>query len=43
MTRDAVHAIVKQVFAEAASRVRQRGAEFTAAAAHLDKAVAFLH
>jgi site-specific recombinase XerD len=40
MSRGAVHAIVKQVFADAAARVRQRGAEFNATGARLEQASA---
>jgi integrase/recombinase XerD len=40
MTRGAVHAIVKQVFADAAARVRQRGAEVNATAVRLEQASA---
>jgi integrase/recombinase XerD len=40
MTRGALHAIVKQVFANAASRLRERGGEFDATAFRLEKASA---
>jgi site-specific recombinase XerD len=40
MTRGAVHAIVKQVFANAAVRLRQRGAEFAVTAMRLEQASA---
>jgi integrase/recombinase XerD len=40
MTRGAVHAIVKQVFENAAFRFRQRGAEFSGTAARLEQASA---
>lgn len=40
MTRGALHAIVKQVFANAASRLRERGGEFDAMALRLEKASA---
>jgi integrase/recombinase XerD len=40
MTRGAVHAIVKQVFANAATRLRQRGADYAATAARVEQASA---
>lgn len=40
MTRGAVHAIVKQVFANAASRLRERGSEFVGHADRLEQASA---
>jgi len=38
MARSAIHEIVKAVFRESAARLRQRGPEFEAAAAHLEQA-----
>jgi integrase/recombinase XerD len=38
MARSAIHEIVKAVMRESAARLRQRGPEFEAAAAHLEQA-----
>jgi len=38
LQRRTIHAIVKAVFRESAARLRQRGPEFEAAAAHLEQA-----
>lgn len=38
MTRGAVHAMVKQVFAAAAQRCRLRGEAFESIAAHIEQA-----
>lgn len=38
MARSAIHEIVKGVFRESAARLRRRGPEFEAAAAHLEQA-----
>lgn len=38
VARSAIHEIVKDVFRESAARLRQQGAEFEAAAAHLEQA-----
>jgi integrase/recombinase XerD len=38
MARSAIHEVVKSVFRESATRLRQQGPEFDAAAAHLEQA-----